>query len=139
MFPDLAANEWKEIIDLILHNDNLRNYQTHFKLKNGRIKWFIFNWYIDKSINHIEGTIIDLTEVQKASSALRQSEEKYRLIYEESNDAILLLEEDKIIDTNRKGIQLFGIPKKELLGKKIWDISFDTSIESRFGIKRYLL
>ena len=61
---------------------------------------------------------------------MSQSEEKYRLIYEESNDAILLIEEDKIIDVNRKGIQLFGISEQELLYKNLADLSFDTSEES---------
>lgn len=132
------SRDWQDILDLILHNENLRNYQTHFKLSNGNIKWFIFNWYIDRVNELIEGTIIDVSEVQRASSALSQSEEKYRLIYEETNDAILLLDDDKIIDTNRRGVQLFGIPKKDLLTKKLWDLSFDTSEESRKEYDRFI-
>ena len=131
LFPGSQNNEWEVIQDLIQNNDNLRNYQTHFKLRNGKTKWFIFNWYIDKSTQLIEGTIIDLTEVQKAAFALRQSEEKYRQIYEESNDVILLLQGDRIIDTNRKGIQLFGMAKQELLTKSLWDLSFDQSEENK--------
>lgn len=130
LFQNRSEKEWKEILELIEFKENLRNYQTHFSLKNGRTKWFIFNWYIDKITHQIEGTIIDLTEVQQTATALSQSEEKYRLIYEESNDAILLIEEDKIIDVNRKGIQLFGISEQELLYKNLADLSFDTSEES---------
>jgi len=131
LFPGELNKEWEVIKDLIQNNDNLRNYQTHFKLKNGKTKWFIFNWYIDKSTHLIEGTIIDLTEVQKAAFALRQSEEKYRQIYEESNDVILLLQGDQIIDTNRKGIQLWGISKQELLSKTLWDLSYDQTEENK--------
>ncbi|MEN9440125.1 MAG: hypothetical protein RLZ33_201 [Bacteroidota bacterium] len=131
LFHNRSEKEWKEILELIEFKDSLRNYQTHFVLKNGRTKWFIFNWYIDKATNQIEGTIIDLTEVQQTATALSQSEEKYRLIYEESNDAILLIEEDKIIDVNRKGIQLFGIPEHELLTMNLADLSFESSAENR--------
>jgi PAS domain S-box-containing protein len=127
LFDKNQFNEWEEIKEMIVSNDNLRNYQTHFKLKNGKTKWFIFNWYLDKITGLIEGTIIDLTEVQKASFALRQSEEKYRQIYEESNDAILLMDGDIIIDTNRKSIQLFGIPKTQLIGKRLWELSFNNT------------
>ncbi len=127
LFDKNQLKEWEEIKELIGNNDNLRNYQTHFKLKNGKTKWFIFNWYQDKITGLIEGTIIDLTEVQKATFALRQSEEKYRQIYEESNDAILLMDGDVIIDTNRRSIQLFGIPKAQMIGKRLWELTYDTS------------
>lgn len=131
LFPAEQSKEWEVITDLISNNENLRNYQTHFKLKNGKTKWFIFNWYLDQSTNYIEGTIIDLTEVQKAAFALRQSEAKYRQIYEESNDVIFLLDGDKIIDTNRRGIQLFGLSKGELISKSIWDLTFNQSEDNK--------
>jgi PAS domain S-box-containing protein len=137
-FKDPSVRDWQDILELILLNENLRNYQTHFKLNNGSIKWFILNWYIDKVNNLIEGTIIDVSEVQRASSALSQSEEKYRLIYEETNDAILLLDDDKIIDTNLRGIQLFGIPKRELLQKKLWDLSYDNSEDAKQEYDRFI-
>ncbi|MDP4866982.1 MAG: PAS domain S-box protein [Crocinitomicaceae bacterium] len=138
LFDESMTKEWMEIIDTIVNHDNLKNYQMHFTLKNGSTKWFIFNWYIDKSTGQIEGTIIDLSELQRASSALKQSEEKYRLIYEESNDAILLLEGEHIIDINRKGIQLFGTPKSELINQKLWDFSFDKSEESIVEYNRFI-
>lgn len=137
LFDGEFSKEWSEILDLIGDKDNLRNYQTHFTLNNGTIKWFIFNCYRDRSTNLIEGTVMDLSEVQKASAALRQSEQKYRLIYEESNDAILLLEDDRIIDVNRKGIQLFGIPQRDLLDKELYELSYVISDESRHDYKRF--
>ena len=45
------------------------------------------------------------------------------MIYEETNDAILLLENDKIVDVNRKATQLFGIIQDELIGKKLFELS----------------
>src|SRR5690606_17665047 len=68
---------------------------------------------------------------QKASFALKQSEEKYRLIYEESNDAILLLDGDRIVDVNRRTMQLFGIGQQELIGNNLFDLSADTSEGSK--------
>jgi PAS domain S-box-containing protein len=80
---------------------------------------------------------MDLSEVQKASAALRQSEQKYRLIYEESNDAILLLDEDRIIDVNRRGIQLFGIPQRELLDKDLYQLTYAINDETQHDYKRF--
>ncbi len=135
LFTEKFQHEWIEILELIEGNERVKNYQTHITLKNGSTKWLVINWFLNKEENHIEGTIIDISDVQKASAALSQNEEKYRLIYEESNDAILLLNEDKIIDVNRKGIQLFGIPYKELIGKYLLDLSLSTSDQNK---KEYL-
>jgi PAS domain S-box-containing protein len=137
LFENHVYKEWQEILELIGGKESLRNYQTHFTLKNGNVKWFIFNCYLDKSTNQVEGTIMDLSEVQKASAALRQSEQKYRLIYEESNDAILLLDEDRIIDVNRRGIQLFGIPQQKLLNNDLYELTFAQNDDTRREYKKF--
>ncbi len=129
--------EWEELFEIIKSNQSLRNYQSHYKFSSGAIKWFVFNYFYDSNTKLIEGTVVDVTNVQKTSIALSQSEEKYRLIYEESNDAILLLENDRIIDVNRKGIQLFGISEAEMLTLSLWDLSSDQSIESERNFKKF--
>ncbi len=130
--------EWEFIIESLRGELSSQNYQTQFTLSNGEEKTFIFNWYLDEETNLIEGSVLDLTEIQKTTLALKQSEEKYRLIFEETNDAILFLDEDKIIDCNRRAIQLFGLPQKELLKKNLFDLSYNTddiSRENYFNIK----
>lgn len=130
-------DEWEELFELITNNHNLRNYQTHFTLRSGVVKWFVFNYFYDSKTGFIEGTVVDVTNVQRTSIALSQSEEKYRLIYEESNDAILLLENDEIIDINRRGIQLFGVSEEEMLTRSLWELSADQSAESEKNYKKF--
>ena len=119
--------DWEMIIESFGEKESSQNYQTQFILKNGVEKTFIFSWYLDTHSQNIEGSVIDLTNIQKTSQALKQSEEKYRLIFEESNDAILLLDDDKIIDANRKTLQLFGFPYSDLLHKSLYDLSANKS------------
>ena len=78
-----------------------------------------------------------MTSIHKTTKALKQSEEKYRLIYEESNDAILLLKGDVIIESNRKTTQLFGIPLNDLKGKNLFDLSANISTEVEDQFKLY--
>jgi PAS domain S-box-containing protein len=130
LFSTEQINEWQFIIDSLGENENLQNYQTQFTLLNGIDKTFIFSWYLDNQTGYIEGSVIDLTTTQKAAQALKQSEEKYRSIYEESNDAILLLDNDRIIDVNRRAVQLFGKPEAELLSMPLFELSIDRSKES---------
>lgn len=123
IFGNNAGEEWYLILETLNKTGVSNNYQTQLILKNKKEKNVIFSWYLDNFSDTIEGSVIDLTSIQKTSQALQQSEQKYRLIYEETNDAILLLENDKIVDVNRKATQLFGIIQDELIGKKLFDLS----------------
>lgn len=123
LFDGSTNNEWNFIVETLTEAGVANNYQTQLILNNGKEKNVIFSWYIDNSTDTIEGSVIDLTSIQKTSQALQQSEQKYRLIYEETNDAILLLENDKIIDVNRKTTQLFGVIQAELIGKNLFEFS----------------
>lgn len=129
-------DEMKDLLDIISEKERFNNYQTHFTLKNGTIKWLVFNFYFDSQNNLIEGSVVDVSEIQKATNALRKSEEKYKLIYEESNDAILLLDGDKVVDVNRRGMQLFGIPREDFLKIDVWDLTHQQSDEINLQIKQ---
>ncbi len=123
LFSVENQRDWDMIIETFGERESSKNYQTQFTLSNEVEKTFIFSWYLDTRSQNIEGSVIDLTNIQKTSQALKQSEEKYRLIFEESNDAILLLDDDKIIDVNRKTVQLFGLPQSDILRKTLYDLS----------------
>ncbi len=56
---------------------------------------------------------------------LKESEEKYRLLFEESPVAIMIMEMDgKIMDCNPVGEKSLGYTKEELVGKDFRDFSF---------------
>lgn len=127
LFSGTNKKDWIVILDSFGESENYQNFQTQYILLNKKEKTFVFSWYLDSQTNHIEGSVIDLTNIQKTAKALKQSEEKYRLIYEESNDAILLLKGDKIIESNRKTTQLFGLPLSKLIGNNLFDLSANKS------------
>lgn len=131
LFPSELEADWKMIVDSLGINESAKNYQTQLTLTNRVEKTFIFSWYLDNQTNQIEGSVIDLTETQKTAQALKQSEEKYRLIYEESNDAILLLSDDRIVDVNRRAIQLFGRSARELMEMDLYALSAQQNALSR--------
>jgi len=56
-----------------------------------------------------------------AENLLRDSEEKYRLIYENANDGILLVMNNTIQLVNPKIIEIIGLLPKDIIGKKILD------------------
>lgn len=135
MFFD--EDEIQDVINIVLIQKKLTNYQQHFRLKNDSLKWFVINFFFDDVNQLIEGTIVDVSEMQEATDALRKSEEKYKLIYEESNDAILLLENDLIIDINRRAAQIFGIPRQEMLNSNFWELSEGNLEDAQGKIKQF--
>jgi PAS domain S-box-containing protein len=51
--------------------------------------------------------------VSERTNELRESEAKYRTLYESSSDAIMLLDEKGFLDCNNATLQMFGFLKKE--------------------------
>jgi len=75
-----------------------------------------------------ERTIIvgrDIADRKRMEEELRQSEEKYRLLFELESDALLLIDDEslQILDANSAAIALYKYSREELLTKKVLDLS----------------
>ena len=68
----------------------------------------------------------DITEHKKAEESLKESEEKYRGIFDESVAAVYVFDGNKnFIDSNQAGLELLGYSKEELLSMSIPDVDAD--------------
>jgi PAS domain S-box-containing protein len=67
----------------------------------------------------------DITERKRAEEALRQSEEKYRQLFEMESDALFLIENatGQILEVNASAVALYGYSRDELLQKRNTDLS----------------
>jgi PAS domain S-box-containing protein len=80
----------------------------------------------------IGGIGIDISEQKEAEKELRESEEKYRLIFENSLDGISIIDTNgTIIDVNKSSLYRYGYKRSEMVGKNVLD--FDTYVDPEFA------
>lgn len=112
-----------EVIDIII--DYNFDEVEHVSAKNATHKIIksVFTPIFDKN-NKLINVIcqsIDLTEIKKAEEALKESEGKFRSIFENKGTATGLFGEDGIIqDCNNKFVEMSGFKKTEIIGKMKW-------------------
>lgn len=81
----------------------------------------------DGKIDHMLAFIVDVTDRRRTEEALGLSEERFRKIFEHSNDAIFVIDppRDRIVDVNDKACRMLGYSRDELLATPISGIHPD--------------
>ncbi len=59
----------------------------------------------------------DTSNRQYSTRRLKESEERYRIIFESANDAIFTMREDRFIECNSKTLEMFECTRKQILGE----------------------
>jgi PAS domain S-box-containing protein len=66
---------------------------------------------------HFACVFFDITERKRSEVALRESEIKYKTLFEYSNDAIFVGDERVFIDCNKKAMEMLGCTKEQIIGQ----------------------
>ncbi|MEA1997237.1 MAG: PAS domain S-box protein, partial [Gemmatimonadota bacterium] len=85
------------------------------------------------------GVTHDITERNMAEQALSESEEKYRTLFENSPEALLVYDADtlNIVETNQAALNLYGYSEEEFIQLACLDLSFNPD-NSIINISRFL-
>jgi PAS domain S-box-containing protein len=78
---------------------------------------------------------INMTDLQRAEEALRESEERYRALVEYAPEAIMVLDVDQglFVDANAQAEQLFGYPREKILTMGPLDFCSKTQADGRMS------
>jgi len=66
---------------------------------------------------------LDIGEKRKRKTQIEDSESNYRSLFEEVNDPVFLLKDNKIIDCNASTLKLFGCSRHDITGKYPYEFS----------------
>jgi len=130
-FKTIHPDDKKMVIQLALDLNNelkngIRSYEARGIKKNGEVIWLDIYYKIINFKNKQAYLIsfMDISERKQAQEELKDSEEKYRFLFEKSPASILLIDiNGKIIDCNPSLETLIGYERDELIGKRYATLS----------------
>ncbi|HJT25227.1 MAG TPA: PAS domain S-box protein, partial [bacterium] len=101
--------------------------QKRYLHKDGRVIWA--NLTVQSFLNtrgeflYSLGMVEDVTERRHAEEALRDSEEKFRRIFEDASMAMAMINEYKFLRVNKAFQKLMGYSEQEIIGKTLFELT----------------
>jgi len=131
---DLWQNpqERSKYLDKLMNEGFIRNYLVNTKTISGEKIVIMENSHLVKDENgkvvRIEGTLVDFTKQTQVEEALRESEERYRELFENINSGVAVYEvigdgQDFIFkDFNRAGEMINNDQREKVIGRSIFEV-----------------
>jgi PAS domain S-box-containing protein len=129
-----------QFIRLIKECGYVENFEYEAKTYAGNNIWLSMNAVAVSSQKDntffIEGFATDITDRKKSEKALKESEERFRVLSEASFEGIVIHENGIIIDANKTFTELFGYEYDQILGINVLELA---TPECRGLIKQNIL
>ncbi|MCF8127317.1 MAG: PAS domain S-box protein [Deltaproteobacteria bacterium] len=113
--------------EALFNNGGLQRYESQWENAHGELRDFIFNKavFTDSKgvITGLIGILTDITERKRTEAALFESEEKFRLISEQSLMAIVIAQDDRIQYANRAYLEMTGYTWEEIANWTMRDVA----------------
>jgi|GEM_PF-1515701 len=121
-YPD--SSEREELLKRLRETGAVDGYEIQMVSKDGSIfdvlvsTHFVFN--DRREPVGVEGVLRNITERKHAEEELRESEKKYRALFENAHDAIFLLKGARFVEWNHQTLRMFGCTEDQIKGEEIY-------------------
>ena len=133
--PDENWPETQMMIDKVRVGDSFSDVESRRYTKQGNILDVSISaaTYADHEGNPVGSVHVlrDITQRRQAETALRESEEKYRALFDNDPNSIFVLDQDSYIisDVNERTLQVYGYKRNELIGKSFKELGTNDYVE----------
>ena len=112
---------------ILSENNTTQHFTTQCRRKDGAVIWVSISARavrdLKNNILYFEGFLQDVTEQKRAEYALKESEERYRISIEHSNDGVSITKKNIHEYVNNKFMEMFGFnDSDEIIGKSLTKI-----------------
>ena len=138
---DEAHAAFEATVDHLRNTGGSSEYIHRLKTKDGQLR---VTQETIRLVNHADGrpgrligTVQDITEQHQAQTRLRESEEKYRLLFEMSEDPMLLIVEQEIVTANRAAARALGFETEQrLIGMHLAELAPEKQPDGQASIAK---
>ena len=121
LLPEKDRNEILKIHKLRLAKPELapNEYEIKYADRHGRVGYAIVTASVIPGTKRVVVSLIDITQRKDLEKKLRESEERYKAIFEKSPLGIVLSSVDMtILDCNDAVLKMVGMRKEDVIGRK---------------------
>ncbi len=110
----------RRLLRAIKRDKGVDRHEVLMSRHDGSVFWALISARLDNREHYIEGVVTDITAQKEAQEALRESEERYRVAIENSNDCVAIFRDGVYVYANQKYVEAVGVRDAgEILGTDI--------------------
>lgn len=113
---------------LLENKEKSNHFEVRFVTKSGSYKWCEIEERLiigdDGKATGLSGFIKDISQRKSLEEEKNETDEKFRMIFEKSSVAYLIIKESRFLDCNQACLDLFGVKyRRNFIGKFVKDFS----------------
>ena len=132
--PPYTAEEAEKKLNELMKYRKPRVFEWHSKTSKGSLLWIEINMNVFQLLEESYILVVarDITERKKAEQNLEISNERYKFLFEQAADGILIGKyPGTIIDANKSITLMSGYSREELIGMNIKELFPDTVLQQQ--------
>ena len=121
-YRETVVSRWQIAIEKARDNiQEIEPIEVTINCKDGSTRYVAIRGALVR--DRILAVFNDLSGRKRAENALKESENRYRTLFDSANDAILILQNDVFIDCNQKALEMFGSTREQIIGQTPYQLS----------------